>query len=95
MALEDQLRINGLSAISATPNNSGIFRALQRNYTELQRNSRGIGRLDQGRRFPAARMVFLTEETVGTLYLLGGRERIARGQCRRLGMTTSGFSSPP
>jgi iron complex transport system substrate-binding protein len=39
----------------------------------LQRNGRGIGR---GRRFPPARIVCLTEETVETLYLLGQQDRI-------------------
>ena len=42
----------------------------------MQRNSRGICRLDRGRRFPPARIVCLTEETVETLYLLGEQERI-------------------
>jgi iron complex transport system substrate-binding protein len=42
----------------------------------MQRNSRGIGRLDRGRRFPAGRIVCLTEETVETLYLLGEQDRI-------------------
>jgi iron complex transport system substrate-binding protein len=41
----------------------------------LQRNSRGIGRLDRGRRFPP-RIVCLTEETIETLYLLGEQDRI-------------------
>ena len=42
----------------------------------MQWNSRGIGRLDRGRRFPPARIVCLTEETVETLYLLGDQDRI-------------------
>jgi iron complex transport system substrate-binding protein len=42
----------------------------------MQRNSRGIARLHRGRRFPPARIVCLTEETVETLYLLGEQDRI-------------------